>query len=59
MNLLKMCGPKIQLCLFTLRPTALKQLNSPTTIGGPVVMHPTEVREVPGSISGSGMDLYV
>ena len=32
MNLLKMCGPQIRLCLFTFRPIALKQLNSLTTI---------------------------
>jgi len=28
MNLLKMSGPQIRLCLFTLRPIAPKQLNS-------------------------------
>ena len=33
MNLLKMCGPQIRLCLFTFRPIASKQLNSlPTTL---------------------------
>ena len=31
MNLLKMCGPQIRLCLFTFRPMASKQLNSLTT----------------------------
>ena len=32
MNVLKMCGPQIRLCLFTFRPIASKQLNSLTTI---------------------------
>ena len=32
MNLLKMCGPQIQLCLFTFRPIVSKQLYSLTTI---------------------------
>jgi len=32
MNLLKMCGPQIRLCLFTFRPIASKQLKSLTTI---------------------------
>jgi len=32
MNLLKMCGPQIRLCLFTIRPIASKQLNSLPTI---------------------------
>jgi len=65
MNLLKMCGPEIQLCLFTFRPIASKQLNSLTTIiilswlGGAVVMHPLLVQEVPGSIPGSGKGFYV
>jgi len=27
MNLLKMCGPQIRLCLFTFRPIASKRLN--------------------------------
>jgi len=27
-----MCGPQVQLCLFTFRPIAFKQLNSLTTI---------------------------
>ena len=31
MNLLKMCGQQIWLCLFTFRPVASKQLNSLTT----------------------------
>ena len=31
-NFLKMCGPQIRLCLFTIRPIALKQLNILTTI---------------------------
>jgi len=31
-NLLKMCGPQIKLCLFTFRPIASNQLNSLTTI---------------------------
>ena len=35
MNLLKMCGPQIRLCLFTFRPIVSKQLNSLTTIGTP------------------------
>jgi len=55
MNLLKMCGLQIRLCLFTFRPIASKHLNSLTTIvtfswlGGAVVMHPLWLREVPGS----------
>jgi len=32
MNMLKMRGPQIRLCLFTFRPIALKHLNSLTTI---------------------------
>ena len=32
MNLLKMCGPQIRLCLFTFRPIVSKQLNSLLTI---------------------------
>ena len=28
MNLLKMCGPQILLCLFTFGPIASKQLNT-------------------------------
>ena len=31
MNLLKMCGPQIRLCLFMFRPIASKLLNSWTT----------------------------
>ena len=60
-----MCGPHIRLCLFTFRPIALKQLNSLTTfdtfssLGVPEVTHPTGVRDVPGSIPGSGKDFYV
>jgi len=59
-----MYGPQIQLCLFTFRPIALKHLKSLTTIdtyswlGGPLVAHPTGVREVPGSIPGSSKDFY-
>jgi len=55
-----MCGPQIQLCLFTFRPIASKQLNSLTTIetlswlAGAVVTHPLWVQEFPGSIPGSG-----
>jgi len=65
MNLLKMCGPQIRLCLFTFRPIASKQLNSLTTIdilswlGGAVVTHPLWVQDVPGSIPGSGKGFYV
>jgi len=65
MNLLKMCGPQIPLCLFTFQPIASKQLNSLTTIdihswlGGAVVTHPLWMQEVPGSISGSGTGFYV
>ena len=59
MNLLKMCSPQIRLCLFMSQTIAL-QLNSLTTmntiswLGGPEVTHPTGVREVLGSIPGSG-----
>ena len=59
MNLLKMTGPQIRLCLFTFRPIASKQLKSLLTIdtlswlGGAVVTHPLWVQEVPGSIPGS------
>jgi len=65
MNLLKMCGPQIWLCLFTFRPIASKQLKSLTTIdilswlGGAVVTHPPWVQEVPGSIPISGRGFYV
>jgi len=63
--LLKMCGPQIRLCLFTLRPIALKQLNSLTTIdslrwlGGAVVTHPLWVQDVTGLIPGSSKGFYV
>jgi len=55
-NLLKVCGPQIRLCLLTFRPIASKELNSLTTIvtlsclGGAEVTHPLWLREVPGSI---------
>jgi len=48
-----------------LLPIALQQLNSLTPIdtfsrlSGPVVTHPTGLREVPGSIPGAVKDLYV
>jgi len=60
-----MCGPQISLCLLTFRPIASKQLNRLTTLvtlsllAGAEVTHPLWVREVPGSIPGSGKDLYV
>jgi len=59
-NLLKLSGPQIRLCLVMFRPIVSKQLNSLTTIdtlswlGGAVVTHPLWVQEVPGSIPGSG-----
>ena len=59
MNLLKMSGPQILLCLFTFRPIASKQLSNLLTIdtlswlGGAVVTHPLWVQEFPGSILGS------
>ena len=65
MNLLKMSGPQIWLCLFTFRPIALKQLNGLTAIatvswlGGALVTHPLWVQEVPGSIPGSSKGFYV
>jgi len=65
MNLLKMCGPRIRICLFTFRTIASKQLNGLTTIsiliwlGGAVVTRPLWVKDVPGSIPGSGKGLYV
>jgi len=65
MNLLKVCGPQIRLCLFTFRLIASKLLNSLTTIntpswlGGAVVTHPLWVQEVPGSIPASGRVFYV
>jgi len=55
-----MCGPQIQLCLFTFRLNASKQMNSLTTLvppswlDGAEVTHPLWVREIPGSITGSG-----
>ena len=55
-----MCGPHIWLCLFKFRPIASKQLNSLTTIdthsslSGAELTHPVWVRDVPGSILGSG-----
>jgi len=56
-----MCGPHIRLfLLFTFRPIASKQLNSFTTIfilswiGGAEVTHPHWMREILGSIPGSG-----
>jgi len=65
MNLLKMCGTQIRLCLFTFRLIASKWLNSLTTIdtltwlGGADVTHPLWVRESPVSITGSGKCFYV
>jgi len=65
MNLLKMSGPQIRLCLFTSRPIASKQLNSLLTIdtrsrlGGGAVTHLLWMQEVPGSIPLSGKDFYV
>ena len=61
MNLLKMFGLQISLCLLTFRPIASKQLNRLTTLvtlslldGAEVtaLTHPLWVREVPGSIPG-------
>ena len=59
-NVLKMCGPKIRLCLFTFRPIVSKQLNSLTTnlTLSAEVTHMIWVREVPGSIHGSGKGFY-
>ena len=57
-----MCGWQIQLCLFTFRPIALKQLNSLTTIytfswlDNPEIKH---MQELPGSIPGSSKGFYV
>jgi len=65
MNLLKMFGPQIRLCLFTFRSIASKQLNSFATIVTFSCLcmaelgHPRLVREVPGSIQGSGKGFYV
>ena len=59
-----MCGPQIRLCSFTFRTIVLKQLNSLTTINtlswlaGAEVTHPLWVRELPGSIPGSGKGFY-
>jgi len=53
---MKMCGPKIRLCLFTFRSIATKQINNLITIdiiGGEVETHPLWVQEV------SGKDFYV
>ena len=60
-----MSGPQIRLSLFTFRPIPTKQLNSLLTIftlswlSGAVVTHPLWVKEVPGSIPGSGKGFYV
>jgi len=50
-NLLKMCGPQIQLCLFMLK--SLTTLDSLSRLGGAVVTHPLWVQELTGSIPGS------
>jgi len=60
-----MCGPQIQLCLFTFRLIVSKQLNSLTTIdtpswlGGAEVTHALWVRELLGSIPFSGKGLFM
>jgi len=64
MNLLKMCGTQIRLCLFTFRPIASKiySLNTIDTLswlGGAEVTHLLWVPEVPGSIPVSGKCFYV
>jgi len=65
MNLLKMCGPQIRLCLFKFRPIASKQLNSFTTmdtlswLGGAVGNASALVQEVPGSIPSADKGFYV
>ena len=65
MYLLKMSGPQIQLCLFTFRLIALKQLIGLITIhtlswiGGAVVTNPLMVQDVPGSIPCCGKGFYV
>jgi len=65
MNLWKMSGPQIRLCVFTIRPITSKQLNSLLTIdtlswlGGAVVTHPLCMQQVPFSIPGSGKGFYV
>ena len=59
------CEPHIQLPLFIFRPITMNHLNSLTLIGtfnclGSLqVTHYTAVRELPGSIPGSGKDIYV
>jgi len=64
MNLLKLCGPQIRLCLFTCWPIASKRFNSMTTIvtlswpGIAEVTHPLLMREIPGSIPGKGFYLW-
>jgi len=64
MNLLKLCGLQIRLCLFTFWPIASKQLNSLTTIvtlswpGVAGVTHPLLVREFTGSIPGKSFYLW-
>jgi len=64
-NLLKMCGPQMRLCLFMFRPFASKQLYSWTTIDtlswarGAEVTYPRWAREVTGSIPGSDKGFYV
>ena len=65
MNLLKMCVPQIRVCLFTIRPIASKQFNSLTTIvslswlgSTEVLTNPLWMREVLGSIPGSGKGFY-
>jgi len=65
MNLLKVCGPQIRLCLFTFQPNRSEKFNSLTTIvtliwlGGAEVTHPLWVQEVLGSIPRSGKGFYV
>jgi len=65
MNLLKMCGSLIRLCLFMFRSIASNELNSLATIvtlswlGGTEVKHPLLVRGDPCSIPGSGKGFYV
>jgi len=64
-NVLKMCGPLIRLCLLPVRPIAWKLFNSLTTIEtlnwhvGAYVTHLLWMREVPGTISDSGEGFYV
>ena len=62
MNLLKMCGQQIRLCLFTFRPIASKRLNTidiRSLFSGAEVTLPLWVREVLGSIPGYGKGFYV